>query len=79
MSVRTTVRVGDYVAAAVEQRRVAEGLSFSQALNAIARAGLVAGAAPAARFVQETARVGVSVDVSNVAEALELLDGADHA
>jgi hypothetical protein len=77
MSVRTTVRVDDDVAAAVERRRLDEGLSFSQALNAIARAGL-ATREPAPGFVQATARVGVVVDVSNVAEALELLDGADH-
>lgn len=76
---RTTVDLADDVAAAVDELRRRESLGLSEAVNRLARAGLAAdsrrGAEP---FVQRTARVGVSIDVTNVAEALEQLDGAAH-
>lgn len=64
----------DDVAAAVEQMRKESGIGLSQALNELARAGLRAPRASAA-FKQRTHPVGLRIDVSNVGEALELLEG----
>jgi Arc/MetJ family transcription regulator len=71
---RTTVTLDDDVAAAVEQIRRERGLGLSAAVNELVRAGL---RAPRRRpaFRHRTADLGLRVDVSNVAEALDLLDG----
>lgn len=63
----------DEVAAAVEQLRRSRGLGVSAAVNELSRRGLAA-KGDRARFVQETSPMGVRIDVSNVAEALEQLD-----
>lgn len=70
---RTTVTLAPDVAAAVAQLRAARGIGTSEALNEIARRGL---AAPAEHrpFRQRTSAMRLSVDVRNVAEALDLLD-----
>jgi len=76
---RTTVRLDPEVAAAAEQLRRQHGATLSEAVNQLAKAGLMAGVTPTKkRFVQQTAAVGLRIDVSNVADALELLDGPDH-
>lgn len=74
MKMRSTVTLDDDVAAAVQQLRREQGTGVSEALNRLARAGLTVkrGRPP---FRQRTARLGLKVDVTNVAEALELLDG----
>jgi Arc/MetJ family transcription regulator len=71
---RTTVSLDDDVVAAVEELRRARRLGLSEAVNELIRAGL---RAPRRRqqFRQRTAELGLRVDVSNVAEALDLLDG----
>jgi hypothetical protein len=75
---RTTIRLDKDVVAAVERLRQAEGIGVSEAVNRIARAGL------AARhehrpFRQRAARMGpFGIDVSNIGEALEVVEGADH-
>lgn len=70
---RTTVTLDDEVAAAVDELRRKRGLGVSAALNELSKRGLAAkGDKPA--FVQETSPMGVRIDVSNVAEALEKLD-----
>ena len=75
---RTTVKLDQDVAAAVEQLQRSEGIGLSEALNRIARAGL-ARREEGKRFRQRTARMGAfSVDVSNVADALEVAEGAEH-
>lgn len=69
------------VAAAVEQLRREEDIGVSEALNRIARAGLaVAGKGKRPQpFRQRTAKMGrFGIDVSNVADALEIAEGADH-
>jgi len=72
---RTTVTLADDVAAAVEQLRKARGVGLSEALNELARAGLRR--APAKRpFRQRTSSLGLSIDVTDVADALELLDSS---
>ena len=77
---RTTVRLDPEVAAAAEQLRRQHGTWLSEVVNQLARAGLMAGTAPRGHgFEQRTAALGLQIDVSNVAEALENLDGLDHA
>ena len=72
---RTTVTLEDDVAAAVARLRRDRGLGVSAAVNQLVRAGLtVRSTRPP--FRQRTARLSLKVDVTNVAEALELLDGA---
>ena len=71
---RTTVTLDDDVSAAVRQLRDASGIGLSEAINQLVRKGLTA---PKKRtpFVQRTQPLGLRIDVTNVAEALELLEG----
>lgn len=72
---RTTIKLDPDVAAAIEQLRRDEALGVSEALNRIARAGLV-GSARRRPFRQRSVDMGdFLVDVSNVAEALDILEG----
>lgn len=71
---RTTVEFDDDAARAVEQLRHATGMGVSQAVNHLVRRGLTAEPTPVP-FVQQTRPLGIRIDVSNVAEALELLEG----
>lgn len=71
---RTTVTLDEDVAAAVRRLQREQGMGVSEALNRLARAGSMAKRAPAS-FRQRGARIGLRIDVSNVAEALETLDG----
>jgi len=74
LDVRTTVVIDSDVAAEVERLR-RDGLGVSEALNLLARRGMAAQtSAPAARYRHRTARIGLKVDVTNVAEVLDLLD-----
>jgi len=71
---RTTVTLDDDVAAAVRQLQGQRGIGVSAALNRLARAGLtVRRSGPP--FRQRAVKLGLKVDVTNVAEAIELLDG----
>lgn len=71
---RTTVTLDDDIAAAVRRLRRERGMGVSEALNRLARAGLtVKRSGPS--FRQRAVKLGLKVDVTNVAEALELLDG----
>jgi hypothetical protein len=72
--VRTTINLSDDVAAAVEKVRHERGLGLSETVNELVRSGLTAGRAPG-QFRQRTHDLGEGVDVSNVADALETLDG----
>jgi metal-responsive CopG/Arc/MetJ family transcriptional regulator len=74
---RTTVTLDKDVAAAVKRLRREDGLGVSEALNQIARAGLAQKEARTP-FRQRTVKMGLLVDVSNVAEAIELAEGASH-
>jgi hypothetical protein len=71
---RTTLKLEDDVAAAVERLRKVHGIGVSQAVNRLVRAGL---RAPQERttFTQRTHPLGLRIDVANVGEALGLLDG----
>ena len=50
------------------------GMGVSEAVNALVKRGLVTEASPAP-FVQQTRRLGIRADVTNVAEAIDLLEG----
>jgi Arc/MetJ family transcription regulator len=71
---RTTISLDDDVTAAVIEFRRHGNLGLSQAVNQLIRQGLHA-PRERAGFQQRTADLGLRVDVTNVAEALDLLDG----
>jgi metal-responsive CopG/Arc/MetJ family transcriptional regulator len=71
---RTTVTLADDVAAAVDRVRREQGVGPSEAINELIRKGLAAGALRP-EFHQRTHRLALRVDVTNVADGLERLDG----
>lgn len=71
---RVTVSLSDDVAAAIERLRRERGIGLSQALNELARRGLAA-KPPETRFEQQVSSMGARIDVTNVAETLETLEG----
>jgi hypothetical protein len=74
--VRTTVELDDDVAKALQQLRADRGLGVSEALNELVRRGLLV-RPPKPSFRQSTHPLGLRIDVSNVAEALDLLEGPE--
>jgi hypothetical protein len=62
------------VAKAVERLRRERGIGLSEAVNELIRGGL-ARTKRRRRFGQRTQPMGLRVDVTNVAEALDLLEG----
>lgn len=73
---RTTIRLDPEVAAAAEHLRRERHIGLGEAVNELARAGLNHKQA-SARFRQRTASVGLKVDVSDIADTMELLDQYD--
>jgi hypothetical protein len=71
---RTTITLADDVAAAVEKLRRERGIGLSEAVNELARSGLTS-ERNARPFRQKAHDLGNGVDVSNIAEAIETLDG----
>jgi len=71
---RTTVTLSEDVAAAVEKLRRERGLGLSEAVNDLVRSGLTAERS-AQRFHQKSHDLGDGINVSNVAEVIETLDG----
>src|SRR5680860_250492 len=71
---RTTVKLAEDVTAAIKQLRSRERLGFSEALNRLARAGAAVVGSVEVRqpFIQPTVELGVLVDVSNIAEVLDV-------
>jgi hypothetical protein len=70
---RTTVTLDDDVAAAVRQLREERNIGPSEAINELARAGLRRRQQRQV-FRQDSFDLGLRIDVSNVAEAVELLE-----
>jgi hypothetical protein len=68
------VRLDADVAAAVAELRRQRSLGLSEAVNQLARQGLRSKPAPV-KFQQRSLKLGLRLDVSNVAETLDLLDG----
>lgn len=70
------MRLDPEVAAAAERLRRERHIGLGEAVNELARAGLERGQRTT-RFRQRTANVGLKIDVTNVADALEQLDAYD--
>lgn len=73
---RTTVRLDPEVAAAAERLRRERHIGLGEAVNELARAGL-AREQQTTRFRQRTASIGLRIDVTDIADTLELLDQHD--
>jgi hypothetical protein len=71
---RTTVEFDDDAARAIEQLRREEGIGVSEAVNRLIRAGLLP-RAEGGPFRQPVRPLGLTLDVSNVADALDVLEG----
>ena len=71
---RTTIKLDSDVVAAIEQVRKRSSLGVSETVNQLIRRGLEA-RPERQSFVQRTQPLGLHIDVSNVAEAIELLEG----
>jgi metal-responsive CopG/Arc/MetJ family transcriptional regulator len=71
--VRTTVSLEPDVAAAVERLRRREGIGMSEAVNRLIRSGL-GRPERRSRVRLETSELGLRIDVSNVADALEVAE-----
>lgn len=72
---RTTIALDPDVAAEVERLRRERSTGVSPIVNELIRRGLAAPPAPAP-FVQTVSSMGARMDVSNIAEVLETIDGA---
>jgi hypothetical protein len=72
--VRTTVTFDDDVAAAIREHRRTRSLGLSEAVNELIRNGL--GRRPNRKpFRQRSYPIGIRIDVTDVADALEILEG----
>lgn len=73
---RTTVELDADTAKAVERLRREQGRGLSEAINELIRRGL--GKTDDRKpFVPTSHSLGLRIDVSNVADALEILEGTD--
>ena len=73
-AMRTTVVIDSDVAGEIERLR-REGLGVSEALNLLARRGMANEAtSKTVKYQHRTSKVGLKVDVTNVADVLDLLD-----
>jgi len=71
---RTTVVIDSDVASAIERLR-REGMGLSEALNLLARRGMSRGpSSETVEYKHRTSRIGLKVDVTNIADVLDLLD-----
>ena len=73
---RTTIVLDDDTAAAVQRLRDQEHRGVSEAVNELIRLGMLQ-QRPVEPFVPRTQALGLKIDVSNVAEALDHLEGSD--
>jgi hypothetical protein len=71
---RTTITLSDDVAAAVEKLRRERSIGLSETVNDLVRAGLTTPRA-STLFRQQAHDLGKGIDYSNVADALETLEG----
>lgn len=74
---RTTIELDPDTEAAVHELRQQRGLGVSESINELIRKGLVSRDAPKP-YVPVTRSLGIRIDVSNVAAALDILEGEDH-
>ena len=73
---RTTVEFDSDTAKVIEQLRRERGIGVSEAVNELIRRGLLPRSSDKP-FRQATHPLGLKVDVTNIAEALDLLEGSD--
>ena len=76
---RTTIEFEEDTARALDRLRGKTGMGVSEAVNHLVRRGLLVpedGSPQASPFVQRTHRMGLRIDVSNVADAIDLLEGS---
>lgn len=71
---RTTITLADDVTAAIEKLRRERSIGLSEAINDLVRAGLIE-RRKVPPFRQKAHDLGRGVDFSNVAEAIEAIDG----
>ncbi|MBI4305379.1 MAG: CopG family transcriptional regulator [Chloroflexi bacterium] len=74
---RTTITLDEDVAAALNRLRRERSIRLSQAVNELIRAGLRVRREQRS-FRQRTQPIGLRIDVTNVADALEELEGPAH-
>ncbi|MDQ3886330.1 MAG: hypothetical protein M3308_04785 [Actinomycetota bacterium] len=72
---RTTVTFDDDVAAEIARLRRERHIGVSAAINELARRGMARGTC-SSPFVQRTSSGHARLDITNVAEVLDLLDGS---
>lgn len=72
---RTTITLDEDTAAAVDRIRHERHRGLSEVVNDLIRAGLRDQRPRQTTFAQRTHDLGLKIDVSNVAEAIELLEG----
>ena len=75
---RTTVSLDDDVAAEVARLRREQGIGLSEAVNELVRTGIAASRVDYV-YRHPVHDMGALVDLSNVADVLELLDDSDRA
>jgi Arc/MetJ family transcription regulator len=73
---RTTIELDADTAAEVQRLRSEEGRGVSEAVNELIRRGMLH-RDTVEPFVPRTRALGLKIDVSNVADALDHLEGAD--
>ena len=73
---RTTIELDDDTAAEVQRLRTEERRGVSEAVNELIRRGMLQ-QHEVEPFIPRTRPLGLKIDVSNVADALEVLEGVD--
>jgi len=73
---RTTIELDDDTAAEVQRLRRAEQRGVSEAVNDLIRRGMLRDDSPSA-FSPTTWPLGIRIDVSNISDALDLLEGPE--
>jgi hypothetical protein len=73
---RTTITLADDVSAGIEQLRRERSLGLSEAVNELIRRGLAA-RPERRRFRQVSHPVGLRIDVTDVADALEVAEASE--
>lgn len=75
---RTTIDLADDVAAAVEKARRERGLGLSEAVNDLVRAGLLS-RRQTPPIDPPSYDMGISINVDNIGEVIELLESEDNS
>lgn len=74
-AMRTTIDLDPDTAKAIERLRN-DGRGLSEAVNELIRRGMIV-TPPGKPFRPRTKALGLRIDVSNIAEALDVLEGTD--